>query len=440
MGVLFSCVVVVAATLGAESSAADPVRLVEETPVGSVTRSTLEMKAEGSLKPADLPGSKESKPLSLKVETTLTFVERVGALDASRRVRRTMRQVEKASATINGEVRPSNATLRPDHATLVAERLDGAIRVTSTAGPLTRSELEVVQEAGDPLAVSGLLPDQPVKLGDHWIVATQAATNLTGYDALASNALEATLEALDDKTATIRLAGTVKGAALGGEGSMAFDGICLFDRKERRIAKLTLRRAETRRPGPVEDGLDIKSVLTLVRGSAEAPAPLDDEAFVIKTVQSGSTTPLLLLDLPGGKASLQHDRDWHVYWDDTQRVVLKRLNRGEMVAQLNMNVGPIAGKGRHQDLDQFKGDVRKALGDRFIKFLGEGEVNGAPAGGFRYRLSVQGRQGDAGVIWHYYLIASPEGDQLVATFTLGLAQQTQFADQDLQLIGSLEWK
>ena len=55
-------------------------------------------------------------------------------------------------------------------------------------------------------------------------------------------------------------------------------------------------------------------------------------------------------------------------------------------------------------------------------------------------MSIQGRQGDSEVLWHYYLIASPEGDQLIATFTLGLAQQAQFADQDARLIGSLEWK
>ena len=58
----------------------------------------------------------------------------------------------------------------------------------------------------------------------------------------------------------------------------------------------------------------------------------------------------------------------------------------------------------------------------------------------RYKVTIQGRQGDSGVLWHYYLIANPDGDQLIATFTLGLAQQAQFADQDLRLIGSLEWK
>ena len=101
-------------------------------------------------------------------------------------------------------------------------------------------------------------------------------------------------------------------------------------------------------------------------------------------------------------------------------MVLKRLDRGEMVAQCNLAVGPNAGKGRHQDLGQFRDDLRKALGDRFVQFVGQGEVDGAPAGGFRYKVTVQGRQGDSGVLWHYYLIAGPDGDQLIATFTLGL--------------------
>ena len=53
---------------------------------------------------------------------------------------------------------------------------------------------------------------------------------------------------------------------------------------------------------------------------------------------------------------------------------------------------------------------------------------------------MEGRQGDSGVLWHYYLIASPTGEQRIATFTLGLAQQAQFAESDLRMIGSFEWR
>ncbi len=439
MGAIRAGVVLLAiATTTAASS--DPVPLREVSRPGDVTRATVELKAEGSFKPATLPGSPEAKPLALKVETRVEFVERVDSIDAQLQASRTIRQVEKAAATINGEVRPSSSTLRGDMTTLVAERRGKSIAIVASGGPLTRSELDVVQGPGDPLALASLLPTKRVEIGDKWTVGELAARNLSGYDALASNALEATLETLDADSARVRLLGTIRGAALGGEGSMACDGSFTFDRRDNRITRLTLRRAETRRPGPIEAGLDVKSVLTVVRDSAELVKPLDDGAFLARAVEASRGPDLLLFHSPDGKYSFLHDRDWHLYWDDDRQVILKRLDGGEMVAQCNLSVGPNAGKGRHQDLEQFRGDLKKALGNRFLRFVGDGEVDGAEAGHFRYKLSVQGRQGDSEVLWHYYLIASPEGDQLIATFTLGLAHQVQFADQDLRLIGSFEWK
>jgi hypothetical protein len=439
MGAMGSGVILLAIA-AATARGSDPVPLREEARVGDVSRAVVELKAEGTFKPATLPGSPEAKPLALKVETRVESVERVGTVDPQGRPRRAFRQVEAAAATINGEVRPSSSTLRVEVATLVADRREGSVAITSAGGPMTRAELELVQGPGDPLVLPSLLPPKPVAVGDRWIVGELAARNLSGYDALASNALEATLEAVDEASVRVRLLGTIRGAALGGEGSMACDGSFTFDRKANRVARLTLRRAEVRRAGPIEAGLDVKSVLTVTRETAPLVKPLDDEEFLAKAVEASRGPDLLLFNAPDGKYSLFHDRDWHLYWDDDRQVILKRLDRGEMVAQCNLSVGPNAGKGRHQDLDQFKGDLKKALGSRFLRFVGEGEVDGSAAGHYRYKVSVQGKQGDSEVLWHYYLIASPDGDQLIATFTLGLAQQAQFSDQDLRLIGSLEWK
>ena len=54
-------------------------------------------------------------------------------------------------------------------------------------------------------------------------------------------------------------------------------------------------------------------------------------------------------------------------------------------------------------------------------------------------MAIQGREGNTGVLWYYYLIAGPRGDQVLGIFTLGLDQQERFGDQDLRLIGSFEW-
>src|SRR5262249_15643361 len=103
------------------------------------------------------------------------------------------------------------------------------------------------------------------------------------------------------------------------------------------------------------------------------------------------------------------------------------------------SAGPNAGKGRHQDPAQFREDIQRALGRRFDQILGAGEVGENLAGGFRYRVEVQGHEADVELRWYYYLVASPAGDQILATFTLTQAHAKRFADQDLQLIGSLEW-
>ncbi len=227
---------------------------------------------------------------------------------------------------------------------------------------------------------------------------------------------------------------------LGGEGTIACDGTFTFDRRAGRIDRLTLSRAESRKPGPVEAGLDVKSTLTVERRGLEAaPAELSDGVIAGLPRDADPAREELLLIAPGGKSTLRHDRDWHTYWDDARLTVLKRLDHGEVVAQCNLAAGPNAGPGRHQDPDQFRDDVRRALGPRFGQFLGQGEVEGDPAGGFRYKVGVQGREGDLAVVWDYFLVAGPEGDQLLATFTLAASAAKAFADQDTRLIGSLRW-
>jgi hypothetical protein len=409
---------------------------------GASTRVLMALKAEGTFIPGSPPGAakpKAAKPLALRVETRLDFGERVIKI-ADDRARRTARRVVQAASAINGEIRPAAAVLRSQVALLVAERQPDGVFVFSPAGPLTRAELELVQSPGDPLSLAALLPAKPVSIGARWRVDDEAARDLTAYDTLNSNGLEAILESADERTARVRLTGKVRGAVLGGEGTMICEGTLTFDRREALVSELTLRRTETRKAGPVEAGLDMKSTVTVTRRAIPVPAELSDSVVAGLPAEPASGSGELLLTAQSGAYTLRHGRDWHLYWDDTRLTVLKRLDHGTPVAQCNLTIGPNAGKGRHQDLQQFRDDVRRALGKRFGSILGSGEVDGDPAGGFRYKIGVRGHEGDLGVIWYYFLVAGPEGDQVLATFTLTEDQAKTFGDQDLHMIGSLRWK
>jgi len=446
---------------------APKISLQEMRKAGNTTRTQIELKAQGLFRPGLPPGAASAdarmpKPLSLEVQTRLVFHERLVRSvqvdparstlnDASRAQPReattaeprltAVRQVIQAAAAINGEVRPAAAGIRPEVSLLLAERrdLDGPVVVVSSGGPLYRAELELVQGLGDPLALVDLLPAQPVAPGESWRVGDAAAQTVSGYDVITANDLNAQLESADATQARVRLKGQIKGSALGGAGTITADGFMTFDRRLARIDRLELNRSEVRQPGPIEAGLDVKSTLVVNRQSAVPPATLADSALAGIPLEITPHRELLRVITPSGKASLLHDRHWHILWDDPKLTVLKRLDRGQVVAQCNLTVGPTVAKGRHQDPIQFRDDVRRALKQRFGQFLGAGEVEGDPAGGFRYKVGVQGREGSLGVVWFYYLVASPAGEQLLATFTLAADRAAAFGDEDLGMIGSLRW-
>lgn len=440
-------------------STAEMIGLREAVAAGDSARVQIELKAEGLFQPGLPPdqiqeGTKLPKPLKLDVKTRLIFAERIievepGPANGAKakpvrgRAKRSVRLVGQAASAINGEVRRSSAVLRPEVSLLVAEwnpadRHAGVV-VASPGGPLLRSELELVQGAADSLTMADLLPDKPVSVGSRWKPGEAAARSLSGYDVITANTLEAVLESADANSARIKIKGKIEGSVLGGGGTITCEGGLTFNRAAGWVERLELNRSESRRPGLVEAGLEVSSTLTLTRNAMTAPPELSDDAIGGLDLKLGPERLMLRLGSPDGKAVLYHDRNWHVTWDDPRVVVLKRLEGGKVEAQCNLTVGPNAGKGKHQDPAQFRDDIRRALGKRFVDFLGMGEVDGDSAGNYRYRVGVQGREGDLGILWFYYLVAGPEGDQLLATFTVTQEQAKTFREQDLSIIGSLQW-
>jgi hypothetical protein len=468
------CALAFLATLlavGSSSASGDdggPKISMREAPrVGAITKTQIELKAQGLFRPGMPPGGASAdarmpKPLSLEVQTRLVFHERLvrsvqpvrarsassdpphpSASETTAAKARVLavRQIIQAASAINGEVRPTAAGIRPEVSLVLAERreVDGPVVVVSSGGPLTRAELELVQGPGDPLALVDLLPAGPVAPGESWRAGDGAAHSLSGYDVVTSNELRAQLESADATQARVRLSGQIKGSALGGEGTITANGFFTFDRRLARIDRLELNRSEVRQPGPIEAGLDVKSTLVVIRQSAVPPATLADSALARLSLEITPERELLRVFSPSGKASLLHDRHWHILWDDPKLTILKRMDRGQVVAHCNLTIGPTVARGRHQDPSQFRDDVRRALKQRFVQFLGAGEVEGDPAGGFRYKVAVQGRERNLDLVWFYYLIASAAGEQLLATFTLAADHATAFGDQDQRMIGSLRW-
>lgn len=439
------------------------IALGEAVARGAASQVRIELKAQGLFRPGPegnkvKDGAKMPKPLSIDIQTRQIFHERVldvagGAAGPGRaadprdsgrgRARKVARQVVQAASAITGEIRPRSRTLRPEVSLLIAERRDaGPVVVVCPAGPLTRSDLELVEVEGDPLALSDLLPPGPVKLGDSWRVGQAAVVGISGYDTITANTLDATLESCDEARARVRVRGRIEGSLDGAPGAMACDGALIFDRRMGWIERAEINRNESRRAGPIEAGMDVKSTLTVSRRADQPPATLSDAALARFSMEVTPRSEMLVEYGPDERTpliSFAHDRSWHIYWSDAKLMVLKRIDRGRVVAQCNLVLAPQAGRGRHQDPNQFRDEVRRILGQRFVNYIGMGEIDGDPAGGYRYKVGVQGREGDLGVVWYYYLLAGPAGDQIVATYTLAAQDAQGFGDRDVEMIQTLRW-
>lgn len=433
--------------------------------LGGGSRVRVELKARGLFRPGLPPGiggqaAKMPKPLSLEVETRLVFSERAVLVGRDGRTVdpreakelalkpgeggrsiRTVRQVVQAASAINGEVRPSAATIRPAVSLIVAERLNpgGPVWVTSPGGPLTRSELELVEGLGDPLALADLLPAKAVAQGDRYQPGPGGAMAVSGYDTITANTLEGVVVSLDGRSCRLKISGRVEGQVLGGSGTMTCDGFLTYDRERGWLDRLEINRLEVRQPGPIEAGLEVKSTLLVSRQAENPPATLSDSQLAGLSLAITPARLLLRQAGPGGACVIFHDRRWHVFWEDPKLVVLKRLDGGRVTAQLNLSQAQAAGKGRRLDPAQFRDDVRKVLKDRFVRLIGEGDVGGDPAGGSRYKVGVEGREGELPVVWYYYLASSPGGDQILAAFTLAATSAAEFGDQDETIMTSLRW-
>lgn len=433
--------VVAWATAGGHVAGAERVALRESARAGQVTRFAVSLRAEGTRPKHDARG----RDLPFKVETHFDGLERVDTPGPGGAARRVVRRAERATVAIDafrGAGRTMAVQLRPEVALLIAERRPEGVVTVSAGGPLLRSELDLLQGPGDPLILADLLPPSPVGVGDTWAIGPDAIKALSEYEALATRDLRAKLTRLDDAEAEATLAGEVRGTVRGGEGTMRLDGRLIFDRRAGLVRRLELRRDESRKKGHVESAIEARSTLTVERSPIEVPPELSDEALKDLPLDVEPHRELLLYAPPGGEYQVLHDRQWHLALEDARRAVLKRIERGEPVAQCDLALAPRAGRGRHQDVEQFRDDIRRLLGEHFGSIVGAGEVGGAEGGGFRYKVAVEGKPREEGDVplWYYYLIAGPEGDQLYAVFTLTRALEARFTDEDARVVGSLEWR
>ncbi len=422
---------------GGALTRAQSVILAESMEPGQCQQVRLELTVKGTLK---VPRGEMLNNLPLQAKAEQAFSERLLAGGVPGQPMRAARRYETAKATITVDGVATQRKLRDERRLMIYQRQQGVATHYSPAGALMREELELIGEHLDTLAIPSLLPGKEVKVGDTWDVPNFAVQALCDLEGLENHSIAGTLQAWTDGTATLAFSGKATGVQGGSAMKIEINGRAKFDTNSRQVVELRWAQHDQREAGPASPASEVDAEVVVTRVKIEKPMSLDDGALAAAPMGFDLPASSLLLEYkdPQKRFEVLHERGWTQVTRTQNHLVMRLMDQGDFLAQATITQWANAGKGRHQSAEEFQGAIRKIPGWDQAEVLSSGEM---PSGDRRwiYRHAVAGKLDGVEVLQTFYLIAGPDGDQVVVTVTCTPKLATKIAGRDQVLVTSLEF-
>jgi hypothetical protein len=432
----FAATLAVCAVLSGYAVAEEKVSLKPNRSAGDLTRVSAKLEVRGDLK-SQSKGAETKTPLT--VVGDLRYDERLLAwgreiIDDSRAVRYYAQA--DAHIAVNGQALPDRS-LDEGKRLIVAQVSRGRGSSFAPRDMLTRDDLDMVTLPGNTLAIDRILPDEPVAVGETWKPSADAITLLCDLDEAESVEVDAKLTAANDGDARAEMSGTIEGRVDGVKTKVTLSAKFTFDRVRGRISWLAMSLKEERAAGSISPGVDATSRLQLRIEPLDESAPLAPNQLAGVSLEPGPTSTMLFLRSAAGHFTLAHDRRWHVVTDTENVTVMRMLEDGELIAQVN--VTPLARQtpGKAITLEAFQADVGKVLGQNLAGIVKAGEKMSEQD--YRVcRVEAMGKVNELDIQWIYYHVTDKDGRGAAFAFTLDSKLAERFAGEEESLVASLQ--
>lgn len=404
---------------------AQPVNLAEPVKAGDATRVTLQLNVSGNLV---VPQDGKKQEIKLDAKAKHMFTEKVLAVDDRMPSRSVRHYAEAAASAVVGSDKDDHGLSAERRVIVAARTTDGAF-CYSPAGPLTREELDVVAEHFDPHCLAGLLPGKAVNVGDTWAV-TNEATHAAGlFDSLTKNALQGKLASAAEGVAVFHITGEAEGIENGAKVSLKIDATGKFHLASSRIVELVWRQTDSREQGPANPESKLEAVVMLKR---EMLDEVPKELSGANPGEPPAHARLLRFEDHKGRYRFDYPREWHITGQTDDHLILRLLDRGELVAQGTITAWKKAEAGKHLTVEEFKKAVSDSPGWVSTRILEEGEV--AAEGRWLYRFVADGAIEGQPAVQAFHMLAGPQGDQVAVTFALRPEKVKALAGRDLAFV------
>lgn len=410
-------------------------RLTEESRPGDCHKYDLEMTLKGELR---VSRDGKTVPIAISASAKHAFTERILEAKEKSYPEKAARYYSLARSDATLESQTQTRQIRGDRRLIVAQRPKDEFLCYSPAGPMTREELEVVSEHFDTLTLTGILPTSEVKVGDSWKLPNETVQAFCQFEALISNELTVKLEEVAEGFATFSIGGKASGIELGSLAKLTVSGRAKYEVLPRKLVSVEWTQKDERDQGPASPAATLEATTIVKRSAIEQPKELSDSA--LESIPRGFEVPQALALIYHQDIERRYDvatsRDWRLVAQTEQHLVLRLIDRGELVAQAALMAWTKVEPGKHSSIESFKEATANAPGWQQEEVL---EANEIPSdnGRWIYRIAARGAMDDVKVVQTFYLIAAPDGQQVVITFTMKPGQAAKLGSRDLTLVGSV---
>ena len=406
--------VLIVAALLADASAQNAIRLEERLRVDSSYHVSCRVSITGKMTLPD-------KVLNIDGKSEIEYDERVLRLTPQGEVDRTVRLVDTMDFNRKIGDESQRSQIRPAVRRMVILRQDNLEVPFSPDGPLRREEIDLVRTDVFTPALSGMLPKNPVRVGDGWKATEEAVRELTDLLKITQGGLGCKLLKIDETTpgrphAKIEFEGTVDGFGETGAAKHELKGFFYFDINAARLTYVSLQGTANLLDAKGLPQSTMSGTFTLTREPRAAPPLIAAGAPGLVVEPSEDNTRLLFDDEESG-LSFVHSRRWRTRIEAPQIKVDDHKGNGFV-----LTLEPPA---RMPTIEQFQKEAQGLIVQRKGVILKKSEVKALQFQPYRIdSFTIEAdiptdKEVQRTTMFHAVLVAPKGGITVAATLTAG---------------------
>jgi hypothetical protein len=423
--------------------AAQSVEFKREEPLSQRVETRIEVKGELKLlNPAEnSPDELKDKAkqaitrLPMTVAAQLRYQKRALAPKQGKQLNHGLRKYEIATAQIQVGKGDVKNELSAERRLIVVHDTTEATSIFSPSGPLVRDELDLLSNAADAGLLVHLLPEQAKAVGETWQPSTDVLARLLRLEIVNESTVTLTFNRIENNVAILDLAGKVSGGIEGIASDIELVAKLNYDLTSEQCTWFAGSFKENRAATQGSPGYETTSRIRVSLEPCNLSDDLADTAVAKLKVNPDAATKLLRYASKQHGYEFVYEPHWHVVSDQPDLVVLRNLDRGELVAQCNLSTLAPLGKGEQLTLEGYQLHLKKSLSTSFREFIEAGEsVNES---GIRVlRVVATGSISDVPLHWVFYHLSDDQGHRVTLAFTMDAENAPKFGRAEETLISS----